>query len=127
MRVELDVAGAGPDRGGGLVEALQCLGAGPAAGLGRPVVVERHVQVVGGEDAERGTARGPELQLVTVPDPAGEVEQLAQGDPHRRLELPRVGHVAGQRVQRHAPRALRAHRGEGGMSGCKAAVTARWN
>ena len=44
--------------------------------------------------------------------PPDELQQLAQRDAQRRLELARPRHVARQRIDRHALGLLGAHRGE---------------
>src|SRR3954453_2927897 len=49
---------------------------------------------------------------MALADTAGQVEQLAQGDPERCLELTGSLHVAIERVERHALALLGAHRGE---------------
>ena len=85
--VELRPAQHRAHHAGGLVEDLQRLGAEHRAGGADALVVERHVEVLGGQDRRRGAARGPELQLVARADAAGEVEQLAQRDAERGLVL----------------------------------------
>jgi hypothetical protein len=83
------------DHAGRLVEDLQRARAEHRARLADRLEVEGDVEVLGCEQWRAGTARSPELQLVAFADAAGEPDQLAQGDPQRGLELPRVGDVAG--------------------------------
>ncbi len=108
--VELGPAQHAAHDAGGLVEALQRLGAEHRAGRGDALVVERHVEVLGGEQRGGGAARGPELQLVALAHAAGQVEQLAQRDAERGLVLAGALHVPGQAVQRVALALLGAHR-----------------
>ena len=87
VRVELGPAQHRAHDAGGLVEALQRLGAEHRAGRADALEVQRHVEVLGGEQ-RRGRAAGrPELQLVALAHAAGQVEQLAQRDAERRLVL----------------------------------------
>jgi hypothetical protein len=73
----------------GLVEDLQGAGAEHRAGLGDGLEVQRHVEVLGGEQRRRAAAGGPELQgLAGVAHAAGHVDQLAQRDAER---APRTG------------------------------------
>src|SRR5690606_37689151 len=53
--------------------------------------------------------RRPELQLVAVADPAGEVDQLAHRDAERGLELAGVGHVPGEAEDAEARGLLGPH------------------
>ena len=101
--VELGPAQHGPDHAGGLVEDLQRPGAEHRAGRADRLEVQRHVEVLGGQDRGRRTARRPELQLVAVADAAGQVDQRAQRDAQRRLVLPGLRDVAGQGEDRRSP------------------------
>ena len=76
------------------------------------LVVERDVEVLGGEQRRGRAARRPELQLVALADAAGQVEQLAQRDAQRRLVLAGPRDVPGQRVQREALATSRCPCGE---------------
>src|SRR5829696_6005651 len=105
VRVELGPSQHRAHDAGRLVEDLQRLGPQHRPGARDALVGQGHVEVLGGEDRRGRAAGGPELQLVSLADTAGEVEQLAQGDAHRRLVLPRPGDVTGQRVEREALRA----------------------
>src|SRR5829696_9653238 len=110
--VELGPAQHRPHHRRGFVEALQRLGAEHRFHGRDALVVQGDVEMLGGEHRWRGAPGSPELELVSVAHATGQVEQLAQGDAERRLELARVGHVAGQRIDGHALRLLSAHRCE---------------
>ena len=97
--VELGPAQHGPHHAGGLVEDLQRAGAEHRARRADTLEVEGYVEVLGGEQRGAGAARGPELQLVALAHAAGEVDQLAQGDAQRCLELAGVG-ARGRRARR---------------------------
>ena len=73
--VELGPAQDGAHDAGGVVEDLQRAGAEHRAGLAHRLEVERDVEVLVGEDRRGRAAGGPELQLVTVADPTGELDQ----------------------------------------------------
>src|SRR3984885_1343103 len=89
---------------GGLVEDLQRLGAQHRARRAHALVVQRHVEVLVGEQRRRGSARRPELELMPGAHPTRVSEQLAQRDSQRGLILARAGDVSGQRIQREARR-----------------------
>src|SRR5215218_10125841 len=84
--VELRPSQHRPDDAGRLVEDLQRAGAEHGPGGADGLEVERHVEVLGGQDRRGRATRRPELQLVAVPDPAGELDQRAQRDAQWRLE-----------------------------------------
>src|SRR5271165_1318676 len=72
--VELRPAERGAQRARGLVEDLQRPGAEQRPGGGHRLEVQRHVQVLVGQDRRGRSARGPELQPVPGPDAVGQVE-----------------------------------------------------
>src|SRR5271166_5439147 len=94
---------------GGFVEDLQRLGAQHRADSTHSLVVQRHIEVLVGEQRCRRTTGRPELEPVPGAHPAGVVEQLTQRDTQRSLVLTRPGDVSGQRIQREARRFLGAH------------------
>src|SRR3954451_14842193 len=108
--VELGPPQDGPDHTGGLVEDLQRLGAQHGSGGADTLVVQGDVEVLGGEDRRGRAARCPELELVSLANTAGELEQLAQRGAERGLELSGAAHVPRQREERHALALLGAHR-----------------
>src|SRR6266496_3841674 len=67
--VELGPPQGGPDHAGGFVEDLQRPGAEQRPGRSHRFEVERHVEVLVGEDRGGRPAGGPELQPVPGPDP----------------------------------------------------------
>src|SRR5215212_6448060 len=107
----------------GLVEALQCLGAKHRFHCGDALVVQSDVEMLGRQHWRGGAPRRPELELVALAHATGQVEQLAQGDPERRLELSRVDHMTGERIDRHALGLLGTHRSEP----VRAAVEDAWD
>ncbi len=72
--------------------------------------VQRHVEVLGGEQRGGRAARGPELQLVPGLHAAGQLEQLAQRDAQRSTRTGPGRDAAGQRVDHRPGRLLGAHR-----------------
>src|SRR5580704_15242329 len=110
--VELGPAQYRADHAGGLVEDLQRPGAEHGPGGGDRDEVERHVEVLVGQQRGGGAARSPELQPVPGADAAGQVEQLAQRDAERRLVLAGRGDVPGQREDAEALGLLGAQAGE---------------
>ena len=112
MGVELDPAGHRPHHGDGLVEDLQSARPEHRSGGRDAFVVERHVEVLVGEDRRRAAARRPELQLALPPDAARHLEELAHGDAVRRLVLTRACHVTGQAEEPDALGLLGAERRE---------------
>src|SRR5579863_4050582 len=95
--VELGPPERGADHAGGVVEDLQRPGAEHGARRADALEVQRHVEVLVGEDRRGRPAGRPELQRVPGPDTAGQVEEFPQGDAEWRLVLARRGHVPGQR------------------------------
>src|SRR5207248_5992987 len=106
VRVELGPAQDRADDTCRVVEDLQRLGAEHRSGRADGFVVERHVEMFGGEDRRRGTARRPELELPAFANTTGEVEQLPKGQAERTFVLTWLGDVAGERVEREARRLL---------------------
>ena len=76
------------------VEDLQRFGAQHRPGARDALVVQWHVEVIGGEQRSRRSAGRPELQLVAFAHAAGQIEEFAQGDAQRRFVPPRIGDVA---------------------------------
>ncbi len=75
--------------------------------------VQRHVEVLVGEDRRRRATGRPELQRVArVAHAAGHVDELAQRDAERRLVLAGVLHVPGQGEDAEALGLLGPHVGE---------------
>src|SRR5690606_27624734 len=109
--------GHGADHRDRLVEDLQRTGAQHRARRSDRVEVERDVEVLGREDRGRASARRPELQLVTVADAAGELEELPQRDAERRLVLTGPGDVAREREEAVSLALLGPHRGEPVLTG----------
>ena len=101
--VELGPPQHGSHDAGRLVEDLQGAGAEHRAGRADGLEVERHVEVLVGEQRGRGAAGRPELQLVAVADAAREVDQLAQGDAQRGFVLAGLGDVARQARRCRSP------------------------
>src|SRR3989440_1838455 len=95
--VELGPPQHGTDHARGLVEDLQCPRAEQRPGRRHLLEVERHVEVLVGEDWGRRPARRPELEPVPGPDPAREIQQLAQRDAQRGLVLARGRDVPAER------------------------------
>src|SRR5690242_19980367 len=112
--VELGPPQGGPDHAGGLVEDLQCPGAEQRPGRGHRFEVERHVEGLVGEDRGGRPAGRPELQPVPGPDPARQIQQLAQRDAQRCLVLARDRDVPAQGEDAEPGGLLGPHPGEPG-------------
>ena len=83
--------------------------AGRAGGLEGQLQVE----LVGADEAAGGAAEEDGLERATAEHAAGELEQLAQGDPERRLVEAGPRDAAGHAEEARARRALGAGGGEG--------------
>ena len=79
----------------------------------RPLEGQGDVELVGPHEGAGRAAEQDGLQASTSSDSAGQVEQLAQGDPERRLVDAGALHMAGDAEELGAGRALGADGGEG--------------
>ncbi len=110
---EVDEEARQVDHAGGLVHDDHAAGAHDGAGLHERVVVDRQVEVLAAQTAAGRAAHLHRLEVPVARDAAAHAEdELAQGDAHRHLDEPGVGHLAGQREDLGALAALGAHGGE---------------
>src|SRR5690625_523243 len=95
--VEIGPARYCEDHARGLIKKLQRARTEHRTGRGDGFEVERHIEVLSGQQRCRGTTGRPELQFVAVAHTPAHIEQLAQRDTQRGLVLARAFYVARER------------------------------